>query len=613
MRDELLAYYERELTFLRQMGAEFAEKYPKVASRLLIEPDRCEDPHVERLVEAFAFLAARVHLKIDDDFPEISEALLGVLYPHYARPVPSMTVVEFHLDPEQGRQTAAVNLPRGSTLYSRPTDGVPCKFQTCYPTTLWPVSVSDVQWRTLDRLQPPLRARDAAAACRVELACLPDVSFERLGLQSLRFYLNGESGLVHALYELLGNNCARIVVRDLTPHSKKPPVILPPEALKPVGFREEDAVLPYPRRSFAGYRLLQEYFAFPEKFFFLDLTGLEEVAAAGLGPRIEILFLVSPFERNERQQALEVGVSAKTFRLNCSPAINLFPLTAEPILLDQTRYEYPVVPDARRRNALEIFSVDEVLSSNPQTQEIRYFEPFFSHRHAASAEKKQMFWNATRRPSGRIDDEGTEMSISLTDLSGKLVHPDVDSLTLRCTCSNRDLPAKLPFGRERGDFELEGASAIKRIVALRKPTATLRPPGGKGLLWRLVSQLSLNYLSLVEEGKESLQEILRLYNFSDSTYLEKQIAGIVQLTSRKHFARVVSENGISFVRGTRVEIEMDEEQFVGGGVYLFASILEHFLGLYASMNSFSQLVVRTPQRKEVLRQWPPRAGHTILL
>ena len=133
------------------------------------------------------------------------------------------------------------------------------------------------------------------------------------------------------------------------------------------------------------------------------------------------------------------------------------------------------------------------------------------------------------------------------------------------------------------------------------------------MLWRLVSQLSLNYLSLVEEGREALQEILRLYNFSDSAYLEKQIAGILQLASSKHFARVVSENGISFVRGTRVEIEMDEERFVGGGVYLFAAVLEYFLGLYASMNSFSQLVVRTPQRREVLKQWPPRAGHTILL
>ncbi|MFB3776378.1 MAG: type VI secretion system baseplate subunit TssF [Bryobacteraceae bacterium] len=613
MRDELLAYYERELTFLRQMGAEFAEKYPKIAGRLLLEPDRCEDPHVERLVEAFAFLAARVHLKIDDEFPEISEALLGVLYPHYVRPIPSMTVVEFHLDPEQGKMTTAMEVPRGSMLYSKPVDGVPCKFRTCYPVTLWPVAVSEAQWKTPDRLEPALRAPDAAAVCRIELTCFPDVSFGKLEMDALRFYLSGESNLVHALYELLDNNCLRVVARDTTPGSRKPPVTLGAGCLRPVGFREEDAMLPYPRRSFAGYRLLQEYFAFPEKFFFLELSGLKAVAGAGFGEKVELLLLISPFERGERQQMLEAGVSAKTFRPNASPVINLFPHTSEPILLDQTRYEYPVVPDARRRNALEIFSVDEVVSSNPQTQEVRRYEPFFSYRHAKAGDGKRVFWNATRRPSGRINDEGTEIWLSLADLGGRPVHPDLDSLTVRCTCSNRDLPAKLPFGRERGDFELEGAAAIKRIVALRKPTPTLRPPLGKELLWRLISQMSLNYLSLVEEGKEALQEILRLYNFSDSTHLEKQIAGITEVKSRRHFARVVSENGISFARGTRVEMGIDEEQFVGGGVYLFAAVLEYFLGLYASMNSFSQLVVRTPQRKEALKQWPPRAGHAILL
>ncbi|HSW49612.1 MAG TPA: type VI secretion system baseplate subunit TssF [Bryobacteraceae bacterium] len=613
MRDELLSYYERELTFLRQMGAEFAEKYPKIAGRLLLEPDRCEDPHVERLVEAFAFLAARVHLKIDDEFPEISEALLGVLYPHYVRPIPSMTVVEFHLDPEQGKMTAAMEVPRNSTLYSRPVDGVPCKFRTCYPVTLWPVTVSEAQWKTPDRLEPALRAPDAAAVCRIELTCFQDVSFSRLEMDALRFYLSGESNLVHALYELLCNNCLRVVARDMTPGSRKSPLTLGSGCLRPVGFRDEDAMLPYPRRSFTGYRLLQEYFAFPEKFFFLELNDLKPLAGAGFGGKIELLLLVAPFERSERQQMLEAGVSARTFRPNASPVINLFPNTSEPILLDQTRYEYPVVPDARRRNALEIFSVDEVVSSNPQTQEVRRYEPFFSYRHAAAADGKQMFWNATRRPSGRINDEGTEIWLSLADLGGRPVHPDLDSLTVRCTCSNRDLPAKLPFGRERGDFELEGAAAIKRIVALRKPTPTSRPPLGKELLWRLISQMSLNYLSLVEEGREALQEILRLYNFSDSTHLEKQIAGITEVKSRKHFARVVSENGISFARGTRVEMRIDEEQFVGGGVYLFAAVLEYFLGLYASMNSFSQLVVRTPQRKEALRQWPPRAGHAILL
>jgi type VI secretion system protein ImpG len=613
VRDDLLTYYERELTFLRQMGAEFAGKYPKIASRLMLEADRCEDPHVERLVEAFAFLAARVHLKIDDEFPEISEALLGVLYPHYLRPIPSMTVAEFHIDPEQGKLSSALEVPRGSVLYSKPVDGVPCRFRTCLPATLWPVAVSDAQWRTPDRLEPPLRAPEALAACRIELTCLADVTFSKLDLRGLRFYMSGESNLAHSLCELLQNNCARIVVRDLSRNSRKPAVELPASALQFAGFQDDDAMLPYPRRSFAGYRLLQEYFAFPEKYFFFDLTGLDQVVRAEFGSKIEIVLLVTPFERSERQQNLEAGVSANTFRLNCAPIINLFPLTAEPILLDQTHYEYPVVPDARRRNALEVFSVDEVLSSNPQTQEIKYFEAFFSCRHSALHDRRQAFWNAVRRPSTRPGDEGTEILLSLVDLSGEPARAGVDSLTVRCTCSNRDLPAKLPFGRERGDFELEGVSAIKKIVALRKPTSTLRPPLGKGITWRLVSQLSLNYLSLVEEGKEALQEILRLYNFSDSVYLEKQIAGILRVSSSRRFARVISDNGVSFVRGTRVEMELDEEQFVGGGVYLFACVLERFLGLYASLNSFSQLVVRTPQRKEVLKLWPPRAGQGILL
>jgi len=300
VRDDLLAYYERELTFLRQMGAEFAERYPKIAARLLLEPDRCEDPHVERLIEAFAFLAARVHLKLDDDFPEITEALLSVLYPHYIRPIPSMTVVEFHLDPEQGKLSTGLHIPRGSVLYSRPVDGAPCKFRTCYDTTLWPVTVSEAQWTTPDRILPPIKAPDAMAVLRVELSCLPDVSFDKLEMRSLRFYLNGESNLVHALYELLCNHCRQIVARDLTPNTRRAPVVLPPDSLRPVGFSEDEAMLPYPRRSFVGYRLLQEYFTFPEKFFFLELKCLELLTAAGFKEKVEILFLISPFERVDR-------------------------------------------------------------------------------------------------------------------------------------------------------------------------------------------------------------------------------------------------------------------------------------------------------------------------
>jgi type VI secretion system protein ImpG len=613
VRDDLLLYYERELTFLRQMGAEFAAKYPKIASRLVLEPDKCEDPHVERMIEAFSFLAARVHLKIDDEFPEITEALLSVLYPHYLRPIPSMSVAEFHVDADQVTPETGLKLERGAVLNSRPVNGVPCKFRTCYDVTFWPVRVGEADWRTPDRLQPAIRSSEAVAALRLGLRCSGDLSFSKLSLSSLRFYINGEGHLVHSLYELLCNNCVQIIVRDPSPKSQVQPVVLPADALQPVGFAEDEGVLPYPRRSFVGYRLLQEYFCFPQKFFFLDLTGLDRVCAAGFGKSADVVILISPFERSDRKQMLELGVTARTFRLGCTPIVNLYQRTAEPILLDHRHVEYHVIPDVGRRSAAEVFEITEVVSANPQSEEVVRFEPFYSFRHGSTRGGQQTFWRASRRPSGYRDDEGTEVYLSLVDLSSRPVQPDVDALTVRTICSNRDLPARLPFGNEAGDFELEGAVPLKRIVALIKPTDTLRPPVGKDSLWRLVSQLSLNYLSLVEEGREALQEILRLYNFTGSTYSERQIAGLVNLGSRRHFARVVSDGGVAFSRGTRVDMEFDEEQFVGGGVYLFAAVLECFLGLYVSANSFSQLQVRTRQRKEILKLWPPRAGRKILL
>jgi type VI secretion system protein ImpG len=612
VRDDLLGYYTRELTFLRQLGAEFAEKYPKIASRLLLEPDRCEDPHVERLIEAFAFLAARVHLKIDDDFPEITEALLGIIYPHYLRPIPSMSVVEFHLDPEQGKLTTGLKIPRDTMLYSRPVDGFPCKFRTCYETTLWPLRVTAAQWTTPDRIRPPLRS-SAAAVLRLELRCLPDVTFHKLELDRLRFYLNGDSQVVFALYELLLNNTSEILIRDPAPGSRLKPVSLRRQALRPVGFHLDEGVLPYPRRSFLGYRLLQEYFAFPEKFLFVELEGLNALRAAQFQESAEILFLISSFERPERHQVLELGVSERTLRPATTPIVNLFPQTAEPILLDQTRYEYPVIPDVRRRRATEVFSVDEVVSSSPRSPEVIRFEPFYSFRHGVRRDKRQTYWMTTRRAAEQVGESAADVYLMLVDLSGRPMRPSVDTLTVRCTCTNRDLPSRLPFGSEMGDFEMEGVSALEKIVCLHKPTATIRPPGGRGALWRLVSHLALNYLSLVEEGREALQEILRLYNFADSAYLDKQIAGITQLRSEKHFARVHSDYGISFARGLRVHITLDEEQFEGGGAYLFASVLENFLGLYVGLNSFVQVVVSTEQRKEVMRAWPPRAGRQILL
>jgi len=613
MQDELLAYYQQELDYLRHMGAEFAQKYPKAAQRLMLEADASQDPHVERLLEGFAFLAARVHLKIDDEFPEITEALLSILYPHYIRPVPSMSVVQFHLDPDQAKAPEGVRIPRNTPLFSKPVAGVPCQFRTCYDTRLWPVEVVAAEWKPPDRLTPPVRTMNASGAVRIELRCVQDLNLSKTELDTLRFYLHGPSGMMHTIYEILLTKCVGIMVRDPTPGTKLKSVFLPPSALSAVGFEPDQGMLNYPRRSFIGYRLLQEYFAFPDKFLFLDIEGLEDMWRTGFQERAELVFLISSSEHSERMQNVELGITDSTFRLGCVPVINLFEQTAEPILLDQRKFEYPIVPDVRRPNATEVFSVDEVVSIDPQTRDVTRYEPFYSYRHATAREKKQTFWIATRRQSTRLHDDGTEMSLSLVDLSSRPILPKADSLTIRTTCTNRDLPSRLPFGSEAGDFDLESTSVVRRIVALRKPTAALRPYTGRGVLWRLISHLSLNYLSLVSEGKQALQEILKLYNFSGTSYTEQQIEGILTLTSKRHFARVVSEDGIAFARGSKVNIELDEEKFVGGGSYLFASVVERFLGQYASLNSFSQLTVLPSQRKEVKWEWPPRAGQKVLL
>jgi len=272
-----------------------------------------------------------------------------------------------------------------------------------------------------------------------------------------------------------------------------------------------------------------------------------------------------------------------------------------------------VIPDVRRPTAMEVFSIDEVVSTSQRTQETTLIEPLYAFRHSTGGAENRAFWHATRRTVAGRQDNITELWLTLVDLSGRPVQMDLDTLTVRCTCTNGDLPSRLPFGGESGDFELQGASAVHRIVALRKPTPALRPSVGRRALWRLISHLSLNYLSLVEEGREALQEILRLYQSGSQPFLEQQIDGIAGLRSDRRFARVASENGISYVRGVRVEMTLDEDKFVGGGVFLFSSVLERFFAQYVSMNSFSQLAVSTRQRKEVLREWAPRAGNRILL
>lgn len=602
--DPLLPYYERELTFLRQLGAEFASKYPKIAGRLLLEADKCEDPHVERLLQAFAFLASRIHHKLDDEFPEITDALLGVLYPHYVAPIPSMSIAQFVLDPDQGKLTNGHHIPQGSMLYSQSVNGSPCRFRTCYPVTLWPLEVTSARFDAPDRVSP---APQAAAVIRLELRCLGGTSFTDLALNSLRFFLHGESPLVYALYELLLNNTCQVQFRALDEQKGVKPIVLPARCLTSVGFGPDEGLLPYTPRSFLGYRLLQEYFAFPEKFLFFDLKELDRAVRTRFRTGVEVLLFL------DKPPRLEQPIGADTFRLGVTPIANLFEQVAEPIRVTRAETEYRVVPDVGRQQATEVYSIESVTSVSPHLSEPIIFEPFYSFKHATEREQQQAFWHTTRRPSSRKGDSGTEVYLSLVDLNFRPTVPAVETLTLHVTCTNRDLSGRLPFGGERGDLELEGAAPLSRIRCLKKPTETIRPPLRRGAQWRLISHLALNYLSISEGGRDALQEILKLYDFSDSPVIRQQIAGITQVASRRVIGRPASMPWNGFCRGIEVSIEFDEDRYVGSGVFLFASVLEKFFGLYGSLNSFTQLIATTKQREEPLKRWLPRAGEQILL
>jgi type VI secretion system protein ImpG len=604
MRDDLLTYYERELAFMRQSGAEFADKYRKIASRLQLEAGQSEDPHVERLIQAFAFLTARVHHKIDDEFPEITDALLSVLYPHYLTPVPSMSVVQFVHDANQGKLSSGHLIPRGTALYSQAVGDTPCRFRTCYPVTLWPVEVVAARLEEPDRQRP---SPDAVSVIRLELRSLGGLAFAQLTLNRLRFFLSGESQLTYGLYELLLNNACQVQLRAPGGPADLQPIRLAPDCIQSVGFGPDEGMLPYTPRSFLGYRLLQEYFCFPEKFLFIDLCELDRATRAGYADRLDVLIFLNRVPR------LEQPIQASTFRLGCAPIVNLFEQIAEPIRLNQAQTEYRVIPDIRRSNATEVYSVDSVVSTSPHQEAPSTFQPFYSFKHTSEYERQRAFWHATRRPSQKKEDAGTEVYLSLVDFNFQPMLPPVDTLTVHATCTNRDLPAKLPFGGERGDFELEGAGPLSRIRCLKKPTETGRPPLRRGAQWRLISHLSLNYLSVCEGGREALQEILTLYDFSDSAVVQQQIAGITNVSSRRVVGRPSSMPWNGFCRGLEVTVQFDEDKYVGSGVFLFASVLEKFLGLYTTLNSFSQLVATIQQREEPLKRWPPRVGEQILL
>jgi type VI secretion system protein ImpG len=614
MSEPLLPYYERELAFFREMAGEFRRAYPGVADRLGLEATRATDPHVERLIQAFSLIAGRISHKLDDEFPELTEALLGVLYPHYLAPIPSMAIVQFDLDPFQADLPDGFRIDRHSRLRTNPIAGQPCLFRTCYPVTLWPVALTSARL-----VPPPFEPRLAPppgtkAVLALKLESRAGLPFSALSLAKLRFHLHGEGQFLPTLYELLFNAVHRVQFH-LGGGSR--PIDVPPrQCILPVGFERDEGMLPYPSTSFVGYRLLSEFFSFPAKFLFFDLAGFDRVRAAGGGTEVEVFFYLTRTLKD-----LEQTVSASTFRLGCTPVVNLFERIAEPIRLTQARSEYRVEPDVAASDAVEVYAIEGVTAEGGEGEEPIVYDPFYSYRHGSDRDRQRAFWYGSRRPAVRKGATGTDVWLHLVNLDFDAHLPAESVLIVRTTCTNRDLPIFLSKGGERIRFELDAAAPLSGISCPRVPTPPLRPPLGRGSHWRLLAHLNLNHLSLTdaEEGCHALQEILSVYDFADPknapqlTAINKQvIEGIQSVTSRPVVRRTGCPTASGFARGVAIRVELDRQKYVGVGTYLFASVLERFLALYASINSFTQLEAVTGESEESF-QWPPRAAELPLI
>lgn len=619
MLESLLPYYERELGFLRELSGEFSRRYPKIAGRLQMENDQCEDPHAERLIESFALLASRIHKKLDDEYPEISSSFLDMLYPHYLRPIPSSTIVQFECDPVRPEIDQRYRIAREETVTAPAIQGVTCKFRSCYPVDLYPLSLSAARIE-LTGSSPYLRrqAPDATAVLTLELTTHGNLQINQIGLESLRFFLDGEPALMHLLYELLLGHALRVRVGN---GSDDPRFIreLPAASIQPVGFGRDEGLLEYDERSFLGYRLLTEYFSCPDKFLFVDFTQLQKAAAHLSGEKLVIQCLLDTYPDSERHARLLNSLNINNLKMGCTPVVNLFVQPGEPIRVTHQKESYPVQTDARKPLAYEVIQVRKVMrvEKNEAQENCQEVLPFYALRHGSERNPPRFYWHASRENSPRRDDKGTDIRLHLVDLNFSPVRPAAEVLSLDLLCSNRDWPEQIPFGGNQAgahlDFSLPGHAVVKRVKLLRKPGPSLRSPLKRGLQWRLISHLSLNYLSIVDSGREALQEMLTLYNLTDSPVNTRQIQGIHAISSQPAVTRVAGRDFTGFVRGTEITLTLDEDYYVGTGIYLFASVLERFFALYCAPNSFTRLRVRALQRNEEIAAWPARAGESLVI
>lgn len=613
--NELLPYYERELAFLRRYSREFAERYPKIAGRLLMFGDVCEDPHIERMIQSFALLNSRISKRLDDDYPELTEALFEVLYPHYLRPFPSCSIARIDFSAAAAQLTTPTTIPRGTELSTRPVKGIPCKFKTAYDINVAPLRLSSVMFDSI--IEPPesvLLPPGATSKISITVETMSEqAGFAQLNVKALRAFIDGEPSFCAGLRDTLFMHtvCAYIEV-PRTGHW----VTLKKIPISAVGFEEDESLIPFSARSHPAYRLLTEYFSFPEKFNFFDIDLQEIAKALPANCKAFVLHLVlSGLRADSNLARMLTNLSTNNVLLGCTPVINLFKQCGDPIRLTHTKSHHPVVADSRHAFAYEVHSIDSVklVRQTPQGESITEFRPFYSLRHVETPEKEGHYWVVRRDEMVAAKSPGYETEISIVDIDFDPAAIETDTLSIELTCCNRDLPASLTYGLPDGDLFLGGSSIAHSISFLRKPSQPYRFERGRGAHWRLISHLSLNYLSLSSGGLEAFQEMLGLYDLPRSAASQRQINGIVGIEHKAANAWLPGNPFACLVRGIEVRMTIDEEGFVGSGVHVFAHIVERFLGLYVHANSFTQLIIISKKSGEELLRCLPRSGDMSLV
>jgi type VI secretion system protein ImpG len=625
MDPRLLFHYNRELQHVREMGAEFARDYPKVAGRLGMNALECADPYVERLLEGFAFMAARVQVELEGQQPGFAQHLLEMLYPHYLAPVPSMAVVQF--TPDEGDDLGADGhvIPARTAMHSLtgPADKTVCEYTTGHEVTLWPLQVTEATYlaspAALAAIDAPPRP-EARAGIRIRFAATAGIVLNMLSLDALPLYLAGGDGVAGLLYEQLHGNALGFALCATDAAGNRISVRHGTERIGAPGFAEEQHLLPAIGRSFSGYRLLQEYFACPERFLFVQFEGLRSLLARSAGREMElVIWLDRSVER------LNAAVSADNFRLYCTPAINLFPRRGDRIHLAPGVTEYHVLADRTRPMDFEVHSVAEVEGYGDAQEPMQRFEPFYGNAPRSWHRPGAAFYTVRRVPrrlsttqkrgGARSSYIGNELFLSLVDGAQAPYSHALRQLGMQLLCSNRDLPLHMPVGVSTTDFILDRGGPVRSIRCLAGPTRPHPAAGAGQHRWRLLSHLQLNYLSLIDQGEDgavALREMLTLYHDPHDAGAARLVEGLRKVSSRAITRRLPIPGPATYGRGLEITLTCDDNAYEGQGAFLLASVLRHLFTRQASLNSFNETVLRTLERNEVAR-WPALLGSRPIL